>query len=75
MQDKATKLLVGLVLFAVAASCGGCGQSLVPPLPEVVPFPVAKVLTADEQRKAIDDMIAKKDREAEDAERQIKQAR
>ena len=50
-----------LIILATAGSllAGGCSQSLAPPFPEIAPFP-SKVLTKDEQSKAIDALTAAK---------------
>jgi hypothetical protein len=61
-------------VLATVLLCGGCGQSLVPPLPDIAPFP-QKVLSAEESRKAIDDMNAKKEQQVVEAERRIKDGR
>lgn len=58
-MPKASKVIV-ILSTAAALLAGGCSQSLAPPFPDIAPFPT-KVLSKDEQTKAIDAMTAAKD--------------
>jgi len=77
MQHIADKVCRLLAIFAAAALCAGCSPSFVPaipPIPDIAPFP-SKVLSADEQRKAIAEIESRKQQQVTDAERQIKDGR
>lgn len=57
-MQRAPKLF-SLLSVAAALLVAGCSQSLAPPFPDIAPFP-SKVLTKDEQSRAIDDLTAAK---------------
>ena len=56
--------------LGLGLACGACSQSVSSGLPELQP--VNNVLTADQQKKAIDDLQARRDQQEADSRQQAK---
>ena len=75
--NRATKTTALLVIAALAALLGACasgGGSVVGDLPDLTRIP-QKLLTKDEQQRAVQDLAAEKDKQQADAVKQIEQTK
>ncbi len=66
--------LMGTVLLVAAVLAGGCGTSVSTPLPDLRPV-ASTSLTAEEKKKAVEELNKKRATHEQDAVRQIEQSR